>query len=478
MNRQLFFSARTRIAIQPALKKIARIFREHGYSVYLVGGAVRDMLRGQQGHDWDLATDAAPQTVMSLFKKVIPTGIAHGTVTVIFEGAHIEVTTFRTESAYTDGRHPDAVHYAASIEEDLSRRDFTMNAIAASLDTGELIDPFDGQTAIKQKLIKTVGSAVERFSEDGLRPVRAIRFAAQLGFSIDSDTLAAIPHCLEKTAAISVERFRDEFSKMLAAPVPSEALKLLESTGILRIFIPDLAACRGVEQADFRGHHRFDVLDHLFYACDGAPASSLTLRLAALFHDVGKPRCRRVEYRTAPDNTEQPVYTFFQHEAVSARLARNILSALRFPNKLIDDVCHLIAEHMFHYESNWTDAAVRRFIARVGPQYIDALFDLRIADVYGMTASPPVLKEGVWSANLLELKDRIAHVMRNQDAFSLKDLAVNGRDLMALGIPPGKHMGILLAELLNTVLEDPAQNTKEQLLTIARRLWQSRQPAK
>ena len=478
MNRQSFSAAhllKKKIPIHPVLRKIGQIFSSNGYTAYLVGGAVRDILRGQPASDWDIATNAPPQAVISMFKKVIPTGIAHGTVTVIFEHIHIEVTTFRTESMYTDGRHPDTVEYAATIEEDLSRRDFTMNAIAALLSTGELIDPFGGRADIAEKIIRTVGDAEERFNEDGLRPVRGIRFASQLDFRITDDTLAAIPKCLERTACISIERFRDEFIKILSSPKPSKALKLLETTGILKIFIPDLVACRGIEQADFRSFHCFDVLDHLFYACDGAPADNLPVRLAALFHDIGKPACKHIQYKIAPDGIRRPINTFLQHEAASSRLARQILLKLRFPNKIIDKVCHLIAQHMFHYEPNWTDAAVRRFIARVGTEYLHDLFDLRIADVYGMTASPPVLKEGLWSAQLIELKDRIAYIQQEQAAITLKELAVNGTNLIALGIPPGKQIGMILQELLDTVLEDPAQNTQDCLLTIAQNIWNERQ---
>ena len=228
------------LKIPPVLKKMNSILQDAGFEAYLVGGAVRDMIRGKAASDWDLATNAQPEQVISIFHKVIPTGIAHGTVTVLFMGHSIEVTTYRTEADYSDGRHPDSVNYAGTIEEDLSRRDFTMNAIAASLDDGSLVDPFGGQKDIKEKCIRTVGNPHDRFSEDGLRPIRAIRFATQLGFTIAPETLDAIPASLEKTAGISVERFRDEFIKIIKSPEPSVGLKLMEETGILKIFIPEL----------------------------------------------------------------------------------------------------------------------------------------------------------------------------------------------------------------------------------------------
>lgn len=454
------------LKIPEPLKKMNDVFRHHGYEAYLVGGAVRDVLRGKQGADWDVATDASPQAVMGMFRKVIPTGIAHGTVTVLFLNHSIEVTTYRTEKDYSDSRHPDSVEYISSIEEDLSRRDFTINAIAASLDDGHIVDPFDGQKDIKEKRIQTVGTPLDRFGEDGLRPIRAIRFAAQLNFTLEEKTLEAIPLSKNKIADISIERFRDEFKKILKSRKPSVALKLMENTGILEMFIPELAQCRGVEQADFRGFHQFDVLDHLFYACDGAPQDNENVRLAALFHDIGKPWAKQI---ATAENGEK-IITFYNHEKYSEEIAQKVLTRLRFPKAQISAVCHLIKNHMFHYESNWTDAAVRRFLLRVTPEALDNLFALRLADVYGMTKTPPLLTKGPWAENLLELKERISKEQTQQSLLGLKDLAVSGKDLISAGIPAGKTMGKILQELLNTVLDDPKQNTKEQLLFIAQNI--------
>ncbi len=372
----------TRIRIPSELKKMSAVFASKGFSSYLVGGAVRDMFLGKRASDWDIATDAPPQEVSALFPRVIPTGIEHGTVTVIFMGHHVEVTTFRTDKGYSDGRHPDNVTYAATIEEDLSRRDFTMNAIALSLPDGNICDPFGGRADIKRRIIRTVGDPRERFSEDGLRPVRALRFSAQLGFEIEAETLAAIPGALDVTAKIAVERFRDEFTRILGCPVPSAALRLMDETGIMPLFIPELSACRGVEQ---RGFHRFDVFDHLLFSCDGAPRENLTVRLAALFHDIGKPAVR-AEKTGAGE--KEPVYTFYGHETVSARMTEEILDRLRYPKQAVRETVHLIACHMFHYEDSWTDAAVRRFLVRVTPEAMNDLFSLRRADIYGMNRIP------------------------------------------------------------------------------------------
>ena len=449
-----------KIKIDPLLKRFSSHFEKAGFKAYLVGGAVRDIFLHKKPHDFDVATNATPQDVMKLFKTVIPTGFEHGTVTVHFEGLQIEVTTFRTESGYSDGRHPDSINYAATIEEDLSRRDFTINAIAADLKDGSIVDPFDGRNDLKNKIIRTVGNAHERFMEDGLRPVRCLRFACRLGFSIEKYTYSEIfdKEILKKVASISIERFRDEFEKMLASSRPSLALKMMEETGITEIFIPELLKGRNCIQSDSRGFHDFDVLDHLYYACDGAPADKQNVRLAALFHDIGKPDCKKII-----DDT----ITFYNHDKKSAELTQQILTRLKFPNTMIDNVCHLIREHMFNYEPSWTTPAVRRFIIRVGQEHIEDLFDLRLADMYGMHNLPVQYKYSAAVDLLVEFKDRIACELEKNNALSLKDLAINGSDLIKEGFEPGKKLGLILNHLLDCVIEDPGMNTREKLLQVA-----------
>lgn len=459
------------IKIPDILKKMNEIFAQHGYKAYLVGGAVRDMLMGKEPHDWDVTTDATPEQVMSIFRKVIPTGIAHGTVTVHFMKNEIEVTTFRTESDYSDGRHPDKVEYTGNIEEDLSRRDFTINAIASYLGDGTITDPFHGRDDIKRKVIRTVGNPLERFSEDGLRPVRAVRFSAQLGFEIERETLKAIsePEILKKTSGISLERFRDELLKLMKAEKPSAGLKLMEDSGILDIFIPEFKKCRGCIQGDFRGYHQFDVLDHLFYACDGAPASKQNVRLAALFHDIGKPDVKRVIPTPQGDQ-----FTFYNHEAKSQQITKEILFRLKFSNAEIANICHLVVNHMFNYTQDWTDAAVRRFLAKIQAENLEDLYDLRLADIYGMNNAPVRGQDSRTIALLNELKDRISKETEKNSVLSLKQLAVNGKDLMKNGISAGKDLGFVLNQLLETVLEDPSQNEKEQLIKIALNIYKKR----
>jgi len=446
------------VIIPPTLKEVAAFFKARDKELCLVGGAVRDMLRGKKAHDWDLATDATPLEVTDIFRnaqpraKVIPTGIRHGTVTVLYKRHSMEITTYRTETDYSDGRRPDQVHYAANIEEDLSRRDFTMNAVALRLPKGKKVDPFGGEADIKTRLIRCVGDPALRFAEDGLRPLRAVRFAAQLSFEIDGETLAAIGGALETTAKVAAERVKDELDKILATKRPSIAFLLMERTGLLKLLLPELAACRGVEQ---KGFHRFDVLEHSLLACDYAAEKSypMELRLAALLHDVGKAFTQGFD--------EIGVRTFHQHESKSEKIAREILGRLRYPNAVIDSVCHLVKEHMFHYTDEWSDAAVRRFIVRIGREHLTGLYQLRRADSFATAGVEPPPNF------LLPLIDRVEKALAESQAFSLKDLAVSGKDLMAIGIAPGKTMGKILDELLETVLDDPDLNTREALLKIA-----------
>jgi tRNA nucleotidyltransferase/poly(A) polymerase len=441
-------------AIRPPreLFEFARVLGDAGKACYLVGGALRDYLLGREVSDFDVATDARPEEIMRAYKRVVPTGIRHGTVTVLFEGLEIEVTTFRTESSYSDGRHPDRIEFASTIEEDLSRRDFTVNAMAFDLSSRTLLDPHGGRRDLGRRLVRAVGDPLERFSEDGLRPLRAIRIASQLDFDIDAATLAAIRPSIGRFRAVSAERVRDELQKILLSPVPSRGLRALETTGLLAEISSELASCRGVEQ---RGMHVFDVLDHLYATVDAA-APELVLRLAALLHDIGKPEAK-VERPGEPP-------TFHRHEEFSGRDAEAFMKRLRFPNAVAEEVAHLVRSHMFSYDETWSDAAVRRFLARVGLGSLDRLFALRIADGTGIIGRP------VDPRSLDALRDRIAGVLAAREAFGLSDLAIKGGDLASIGVPPGPKMGAMLKELLETVIDDPELNDRERLLEIGRRL--------
>ena len=393
-----------------------------------------------------------------MFKRVIPTGLKHGTVTVLHRGVRFEVTTFRIDSEYLDGRRPDSVVFTPSIEEDLRRRDFTINAIAYDLSSRRLLDPHEGRADLHRRLIRAIGDPVERFREDGLRPVRACRFAAQFGFSVDPATLAAIPLAMDTVRKVSGERIRDELVRLLSAPQPSQGFRLMAGCGLLEVLLPELAAGAGVEQ---RSLHCFDVLEHSLRSCDAADPGNLPVRLAALLHDIGKP----VALRREADGD----LSFHGHEKLSAELSGVLMARLRFPNQLIHRTRHLILHHMFNYTGEWSDAAVRRFVARVGEEHLPDLLALRRADQVGTCGdSSP-------SPALAAFGRRLEAVLAASQALGLKDLAVDGHELMReLNLPPGPHIGVLLGQLLDSVLEDPQLNTRETLLSIAGRFYRQR----
>ncbi len=438
------------------LKSFARVFKEHHYSCYLVGGALRNFYAHMEPSDYDFATDAAPEDVIRIFSHVIPTGIKHGTVTVLFMGEQYEVTTFRIESSYSNARHPDSVRYSSSILEDLKRRDFTINSLALDMNTGDLVDPHHGIEDIKNKTIRAIGNPVDRFNEDGLRLMRGCRFTSQLDFTIEKKTLEAMTLCSQNILKVSMERIRDEIIRILATDKPSTALFFLEKTGITSHIIPELMECRGVEQ---KGYHNFDVLSHLYYSCDGADKHNLNVRLAALLHDLGKPQ--------SLNRDEGGIPTFYNHEKFSSRQCEKVLRRLKFSNDTVKKTCHLVEHHMFHYTPDWSDGAVRKFIQRVGIDALDDLFELRLADQYGMQ------NKRFDPYQLYQFIDRINNVLKEDTALSLKDLAINGRILQQqLHMERGPAVGIILKELLDTVLDDPSLNTKEKLLEIAQNIYE------
>jgi poly(A) polymerase/tRNA nucleotidyltransferase (CCA-adding enzyme) len=437
------------------IRSINSILTGAGYQCYIVGGAVRNDIAGIPPTDYDLATDAPPSEVQRLFHRTVPTGIDHGTVTILMGGGQYEITTFRTESSYSDSRHPDQVEFSTSIEEDLSRRDFSMNALAWNVSDSRLIDLYDGVKAIRSGIIAAIGRPEKRFAEDPLRILRGCRFAAQLGFTIENETRQAAAELCASLKRISSERIRDEFNKLVTGPYCAQGLFLLRDLGILPHILPELQRCTGVFQ---KGAHSFDVFEHSVYSCEGAPQEDLTLRLAALFHDLGKP----ASVQEAEDGT----ISFHRHEILGAEITGNLMYRLKYPKHTIREVLHLIRQHMFNYTDDWTDAAVRRFLARVGRENIEKLFTLRRADAYGLDRRPLPLDY------LSALQRRIDLVLTDENALSLKDLKVNGRDLMELGLPAGPLLGVVLDQLLETVLDDPNMNSRDKLLPLAKNLYE------
>jgi tRNA nucleotidyltransferase (CCA-adding enzyme) len=446
-------------AIPGDVVALCRRLQEAGHATFVVGGAVRDVLLGrhERGADFDVATAALPDEVRSIFgrRRTLPIGLKHGTVTVLLgEGEArrpVEVTTFRGEGAYADGRRPDSVRFLKSIEEDLARRDFTVNALAYDPVVRALVDPHGGLADLDARVIRAVGDPAARFGEDGLRCMRAVRFAATLEMALDPATLAAIPGALGTFRKVSAERVRDELGKLLLARRPSVGLELMRETGLLAEVVPELVEGVGLAQNRF---HRHDVWRHTLATVD-AVEPRLALRLAALLHDVGKPR-------TAEPREDAPEeHRFFHHEAVGARLADEVLRRLRFSNAERELVTHLVAQHMYYYTGDWSPQAVRRFLRRVGPEHVEEIFALRAADIVGFGRDVDPEDE------IAPLRARVAEALREAAALKISDLAIGGAEVMeALAIPPGPLVGKVLARLLERVLDDPALNTREALLAL------------
>ncbi|HKP55572.1 MAG TPA: HD domain-containing protein [Polyangiales bacterium] len=436
-------------AIPEPVIGLCKTLRAAGYKGWVVGGSLRDVLLQRHPKDWDLATSARPDQLMRVFKRVVPTGIAHGTVTVLVGDTGYELTTLRGEGAYSDSRRPDEVFFVDDIEQDLARRDFTVNAIAYDPLEDRLVDPFAGMADLQQRVLRTVGRAEERFGEDGLRVLRAARFSATLEFELEPATLAAIPGALGAFGKVSKERVRDEWLRAMEARKPSRAFEVMRSSGILSVSCPELMTQVGCTQ---NRYHEYDVWRHSLECLDASPTRPMQ-RIAALLHDLGKPRTRNLSDKTND-------YTFYNHENVGADLADEWLRDYRFSNEERKTIVHLVRNHLICYSSEWTDAAVRRFVRRVGPEYVDALMELGRADA--IAKGRPADRE---FAALDELRDRIATSVAQGAAFGTKDLAIDGRDVMAqLGIRPGPQVGRVLENLLERVLEQPELNERDTLL--------------
>ncbi|HEX8796250.1 MAG TPA: HD domain-containing protein [Polyangiaceae bacterium] len=427
--------------------------RSRGKRAWIVGGCVRDMLLGRAANDWDVATDARPNELLGIFPKAIPTGIEHGTVTVVKEGHHYEVTTLRGEGTYSDGRRPDWVEFVDDITADLARRDFTVNAIGIDPQDGKIIDPFDGRGDLQRGLLRAVGDPKQRFSEDGLRVLRAARFVATLEMALDPATEAAIEPTLDTYRKVAAERVRDEWIKTMKARSPSRAFEVMRRTGILGVTCPEMLEGVGLEQNKW---HAYDVWRHGMECMDACAADPI-LRIAALLHDVGKPKTRAWSDKTKD-------WTFYDHDRVGAEMAEPIAARLKFSNDERARIVALVRHHLFHYQDEWTDAAVRKWIRRVGPERVEDLYVLNEADVRA--------KGRDFDADLdalAKLKAHVARVIAEGAAMSTRDLAIDGNDLMRdLELKPGRIIGEILSALLEAVTNDPALNTREALLALAR----------
>ncbi len=456
-------------AIPQDVVDLCRRLRSKGKRGWIVGGCVRDLLRGAPAKDWDIATDARPEEVMRIFRKVVPTGLQHGTVTVIINSVPYELTTLRGEGAYQDGRRPQEVVFLDDIVEDLARRDFTFNAIALDPAEQSLIDPFGGGEDLAQRILRAVGDPRERFAEDGLRVLRAARFAATLECTIFPATLAAMsePSSLQTFAKVSVERVHDEWIKTMAAPRPSVAFEIMRQTGLLADTCPELLEGVDCEQNRW---HRLDVWRHTLAVLDACEGDAV-LRMAALLHDVAKPRTREMSDKTKD-------YTFYNHEVHGARLADTILRRLKFSKEDRKRVVHLVRHHLICYSPGWSDAAVRRWIRRVTPERVDDLFALAKADARGKGDEPVAEGDSAIAANdksIDELGERVHRLLEAGAALSSSDLEIDGHVLMKeLGLKPGRVIGEILTALVELVTETPELNTRERLLAEAHTLAKRR----
>lgn len=441
------------------LKDFSIPFTNNGFEIYIVGGAVRDYCLGKPNSDYDFTTDALPEDVKKLFKKVIPTGIKHGTVTVLFQNNSFEVTTFRTESNYSDSRHPDSIEFVKNLEEDLKRRDFTINALAVKLPNKKIIDLHGGIKDLKDKVIRCIGEPKQRFEEDALRMMRACRFSAKLNFEIEEKTFDAIKSLKENIKLVSIERINEEFTRILNSPYPRRGIEALRESGLLQIILPELTNCINVEQLGF--HHE-DVYNHCLSTLEAAVYKnySFEVRLAALLHDIGKPATRKLEQQQQQLQNQQQQqlqnqhYTFYNHEKVGAKIAQKLLRRLKFSNAQIEKTLILIENHMFNYTSSWKDGAIRRFVIKVGKDNLQELFQLRLCDQAAISNS--FLNEG-----LIELEERINNL--DSPSLTINDLDLTGEDLMALNLKPGPIFSEIKKFLLDQVLNDPRINNKETL---------------
>lgn len=419
-----------------------------GYQAYLVGGCVRDLLLGREPKDWDITTNAKPEQIQALYEETFYEN-DYGTVGVVTQSENpkfkvIEITPYRIEGKYTNARHPDDVKFSDNLHDDLERRDFTINAIAYNPATGELVDEHGGQDDLRRKVLVTVGDAHKRFEEDALRMLRAIRIAAELDFAIDSTTMAGIAGNAAQLEKISKERIRDEFSRILMSPRPLQALYMAQKLGVLRYVVPELEEGVGCAQNQA---HSFDVFEHLLRSMQHAADQEwpLDIRIAALLHDVGKPATREW-------SEEKKDWTFHGHDVVSSKMAKKILTNLKYPKDLIDKVTLLVRAHMFFSDPDEiTLSAVRRLIARVGQENIGDLLNLRVCDRIG-TGRPKA-----HPFRLRKYMSMIDEALR--DPVSVGMLAIDGKRLIELGEPAGPRVGWILHALLEEVLDDPAKNT-------------------
>ena len=431
------------------VKIILNSLKKNGYEAYIVGGSVRDCKIGMIiPKDYDITTNALPEEIIRLFDKTVPTGIEHGTITVMINGDGYEVTTYRIDGEYLDNRRPVGVTFVLNLKEDLARRDFTINALAFNEEHG-LIDYFNGTEDLENKIIRAVGEPNKRFQEDALRMLRAIRFAARLDFEIEEKTLEAIKANSHLILNVSKERIRDELCKMLVSNRTTKALRTLKETKLLEYILPELQVAVGFNQRN--PHHDKDIFEHTLAVVENCPLE-LNLRVAALLHDIAKPNCFTID--------KEGIGHFYGHDKKGVIICQQILRRLKFDNESISEIIILVKEHM-NVLTKPTDASVKRLIIRTGVDLIEGLISLQKADALGSCLSETRLQE------IKEMEEKATEILESKVPLSIKDLAISGGDLInQFSIKPGKEIGAMLKFLLEKVLENPELNSKEKLLAI------------
>lgn len=436
-----------KINVPSHAKFIIDKLRENGFEAYAVGGCVRDSLINRRVNDWDITTSARPEDTMRIFEKTVPTGIKHGTVTVIIDKENFEVTTFRLDGKYKDGRHPEEVVFVENLIEDLSRRDFTINAMAYNDEKG-LVDHFNGIYDLKNKIIKAVGEPNKRFEEDALRMLRAVRFASQLGFNIDNNTREGIKKLSSTISKVSIERIRVEFDKIIMSN--PFYIKELMDLGLLKHFLNELCLCNNVEQQN--PHHVYDVLTHILKSVDNIEPI-LHLRLTMVLHDICKPQCKTVD--------EKGIGHFYGHDIESSKKALEVLKRMKYDNDTIDKVVTLIK---YHDRTITNKKSIRKLLNLIGEDLFRDLLKVKKADA--LAQNPVCFKEK--EEKLLEIEKKLNIIIKQKECFSIKDLNINGKDLIQLGIIPGKNIGIILNDILDKVIENPSLNNKEKLIYLVK----------
>ncbi len=443
-----------KIKMPPGAAFIIDELNKNGFEAYIVGGCVRDSLLGKHPHDWDITTSATPYQVKDIFKKTVDTGLQHGTVTVLVDKAHsgndeyaYEVTTYRVDGIYEDHRRPKEVSFSKSLTEDLKRRDFTINAMAYNDGEG-VVDIFGGKDDLDKHLVRCVGVPSDRFDEDALRILRAVRFAAQLGFDIDEPTKEAMKNQAKYLEDISAERIREEFTKLITSDNP-DMIRMAYEMGLTKIFLPEFDAMMDTQQNN--PNHMYSVGEHTIKVMENVPKDTV-LRYAALLHDVAKPVCRTTD--------EKGIDHFYKHPVVGSGLARDIMKRLKFDNDTTARVERLVLYHDYGIGGEIGIKSVRRFLAKLGMENFDDFMAIREADRLAQSDYNQEYK----IENIKKLKTMYETVKNENPCLKIADLAIDGNDLMKLGMKPGKSMGDMLKYLLDEVLDEPKLNEKNKLI--------------